>query len=323
MSASMILTSKRTISAIVCSLSLAAMAATPVAVWDGDFTATQAGFTLNRSDNALSQDNSTITIDQSVGVKVDFTTGLSDAMTVMFKYSDLALNAQKTNTLATSFCSGGDENRTGVYVASDGKINGIWNTADWGNPGEGLSASSGTLAFCYSKAGGTSLYSVGAGSRSELYNRSDLKAGGDTAINGCTIGGERAKSNATLLPAAAGMKITGIAIFDSILTEAEMTNYDFPSEIQEYTLSLDGTSTYWSAGEWKIGTESVAAPLSGYATINLSASTTLTMDEAVSLKELTVQGEDGAVLTLVTGTGSLVANVSVTVKSGVLKQGSA
>ena len=172
MSVSTILTSKRTISAIVCSLSLAAMAATPVAVWDGDFTATQTGFTLNRSGNAISQDNSTITIDQSVGVKVDFSTGFSDAMTVMFKYSDLALNAQKTNTLATSFCSGGDENRTGVYASSGGTINGIWNTADWGNPGGSLSAASGTLAFCYSKAGGTSLYSVGASSRSELFNES-------------------------------------------------------------------------------------------------------------------------------------------------------
>ena len=37
MSVSTILTSTRTISAIACSLSLAAMAATPVAVWDGDF----------------------------------------------------------------------------------------------------------------------------------------------------------------------------------------------------------------------------------------------------------------------------------------------
>ena len=321
MSASTILTSKRTISAIVCSLSLAAMAATPVAVWDGDFSAVQTGYTLNRSGNAISQDNSTITIDQDVGVKVDFTTGFSDAMTVMFKYSDLAFDAQKT--LATSFCSGGDENRTGVYAASGGTINGIWNTDDWAHPAQTLSASSGVLAFCYSKTGGTSLYSVGVSSRSELFNQSGLKAGGDDAINGCTIGGERAKENATLLSAATGMKITGIAIFDGILTEAEMTNYDFPSEMQVHTLSLDGTSTYWSAGEWKIGTESVTAPLSGYATINLSASTTLTMDEAVSLKELTVQGEDGAVLTLVTGTGSLVANVSVTVKSGVLKQGSA
>ena len=229
MSASTILTSKRTISAIVCSLSIAAMAATPVAVWDGDFTATQTGFTLNRSGNAISQDNSTITIDQSVGVKVDFTTGLSDAMTVMFKYSDLAFDAQKT--LATSFCSGKDENRTGVYAASGGTINGIWNTANWDNPMETLSESSGVLAFCYGKSVGTSLYYIGTdGTRTQLYNKSNLVASTDPTINGCTIGGERAKSGATLLGAATGMKITGIAIFDGSLTEAEMTSYEWPSD---------------------------------------------------------------------------------------------
>ena len=231
------------LSAAIAGIALTASAADPVAVWDGDFTATQTGFTLNRSGNAISQDNSTITIDQDVGVKVDFTTGLSDAMTVMFKYSDLAFDAQKT--LVTSFCNGGDENRTGVYAASGGTINGIWNTADWAHPAQTLSASSGVLAFCYSKAGGTSLYSVGASSRSELFNESGLRAGNDTAINGCTIGGERAKSGATLLGAATGMKITGIAIFDGILTEAEMTGYVWPSETQDFNLTVSEDKT-WS-----------------------------------------------------------------------------
>lgn len=243
MSVSTILNAKRTISAIACSLSLAAMAATPVAVWDGDFSAVQTGYTLNRSGNAISKDNSTITIDQDVGVKVDFTTGFSSAMTVMFKYSDLAFDAQKT--LATSFCRGGDENRTGVYAASGGTINGIWNTADWAHPAQTLSESSGVLAFCYSKAGGTSLYSVGASSRSELFNESGLRKGDDTAINGCTIGGERVKSGATLLPAATGMKIAGIAIFDGILTEAEMTGYIWPSETQDFNLTVSEDKT-WS-----------------------------------------------------------------------------
>ena len=55
-------------------------AATPAAVWDGDFSATQTGFTLNRSGNAISQDNSTITIDQSVGVKDDQPVVTTDAV---------------------------------------------------------------------------------------------------------------------------------------------------------------------------------------------------------------------------------------------------
>ena len=322
--------SKSTVRALALFVALAAAAtttlshaATPVAVWDGDFTATQTGFTLNRSGNAISADNSTITIDQDVGVKVDFTTGFSTAMTVMFKYSDLAFDAQKT--LATSFCSGGDENRTGVYAASGGTINGIWNTADWGNASQTLSKSSGVLAFCYHKSNGTSLYYISAdGTRAELFNKSGLKASGDTAINGCTIGGERAKTGATLLSAATGMKITGIAIFEGTLTEGEMTHYIWPNDVVEYTLTLDGTATSWSAGEWKAGEASVDAPTAGFATINLTASTTLTIDEAVGLNNFTVNAAPNAVLTLVNGEGgSFAAYGKISIESGVLQQGSA
>lgn len=94
--------------------------------------------------------------------------------------------------------------------------------------------------------------------------------------------------------------------------------------IAEYTLTLNGTATNWSEGTWKIGDTTVGAPTSGYATINLSASTTLTIDESVSLVQLTVNAEEDAVLTLVNGeSGSLAANYKVVVKSGVLQQGSA
>ena len=117
-----------------------ALAATPVAVWDGNFNAEQTGYTLNLNGNQLSSDKSTITINQSVGVTVDFATGFTSAMTVMFKYANLSFDAQKT--IATSFCNGGDANRTGVYLAEGGTANGIWNTADWGNAGNALSESS-------------------------------------------------------------------------------------------------------------------------------------------------------------------------------------
>ena len=240
---------------------LSSYAANPVAVWDGNFNATQPGYTLNLNGNQLSQDNSTITINQSVGVTVDFSTGVG-AMTVMFKYSDLAFGAQKT--LATSFCSGGDENRTGVYVASDETVNGIWNTADWAHPSAQLLANaSGALAFCYSKAAGTSLYYVSAqGVRTETYNQSGLKSSNDTAINGCAIGGERAKSGATLLSAATGMKITGIAIFDGILTEAEMTGYVWPSETQTISVtantSVSAINAQFDSTTYKVAKVSVA-----------------------------------------------------------------
>ena len=245
MSASTILTSKRTITAIVCSLSLAAMAATPVAVWDGDFTATQTGFTLNRSGNALSQDNSTITIDQSVGVKVDFDSAMTSGMTVMFRYAGLALDADKT--MATSFGQGSQENSTGVRLVSTtvdnetvGVPSGFHSTSTTYNTGAtqnnvNSSMSSGVMAFCYTNGDGTQLYYINNGSASVVYSCSTLKFGADftsARLKGCAIGGERDKSGATLFPAATGMKITGIAIFEGILSEDEMKAYCFPSEIQ-------------------------------------------------------------------------------------------
>ena len=298
-------------------------AATAVAVWDGNFNATQTGYTLNLSGNELSQDNSTITINQDVGVKVDFATGFSSAMTVMFKYSDLSVDAQKT--IATSFCSGGDENRTGVYLASGGIANGIWNTTDWANPASTpFSQSSGVLAFTYSKDNGTGLYYLNSGTRTQIYFKSNLKAGGDAAINGCAIGGERAKTGVTLLSAATGMKISGIAVFNSALSESDMLSYIWPSEIVEYTLILNGTPTNWSEGAWTSGVTQVTAPINGNATINLTASSTLTIDEAVELNKLTVNAAPNAVLTLVNNeNGSFVANSKVVVESGVLQQGSA
>ena len=268
-----------------------AAAPTPTAVWDGDFTATQTGYTLNRNDNAISQDNSTITINQNVGVKVDFSQGVN-AMTVMFRYSDLSFDAQKT--LATSYCSGGDENRTGVYAAKDsGTINGIWNTANWNNPMGTLSESSGVLAFCYSKTAGTSLYYVNAnGIRTQLYNKDGLKAGGDAAINGCTIGGERAKSGATLLGAATGMKITGIAIFNSVLSQDEMVSYSFPSDDPttgfDYVATIAANTTLGDITTWTKGSGTPDANSKVY--IKSENNAILTIDGLLSLNTLKVVG---------------------------------
>ena len=92
--------------------------------------------------------------------------------------------------------------------------------------------------------------------------------------------------------------------------------------ITEYTLELDGVATDWTTGAWKIGTDTAAAPLTGYAKITLTASTTLTIDDTVALTRLIVNGAEDAVLTLVAGSGTLVVNGSVVVEGGILQQGS-
>ena len=289
MSASTILTSKRTISAIVCSLSIAAMAATPVAVWDGDFTATQTGFTLNRSGNAISQDNSTITIDQSVGVKVDFDSAMTSGMTVMFRYASLALDADKT--MATSFGQGSQENSTGVRLVSTtvdnetvGVPSGFHSTSTTYNTGATQnnvtsSKSSGVMAFRYTNGGGTELYYINNGSASVVYSCSTLKFGADftsARLKGCAIGGERDKSGATLFPAATGMKITGIAIFDSGLSEADMASYIWPSEVQTITVN-DNTSVSAINALYDSTTYKAAK-------VTVTSGVTITVDEAFSEK---------------------------------------
>ena len=323
--------------ALAAALPMSARAATPVAVWDGDFSAAQTGFTLNRSGNAISQDNSTITIDQDVGVKVDFDSAMPNGMTVLFRYTNLSLDSDKT--MASSFAQGSNENSTGVQLVSTsvneetvGVPSGFYNTSTTHNTGatqNNVTSSmlSGVMAFSYTNGGGTKLYYITNNTASVVYSCSSLKTGADftgSRLKGCAIGGERAKSGATLFPAATGMKITGIAIFDSGLSQAEMAAYIWPNDVVEYTLTLDGTTTSWSAGTWKVGETTVDAPTAGYATINLTASTTLTVDEAVGLNELTVNAAPGAVLKLANGeNGSFVAYNKVSIESGVLQQGSA
>jgi len=260
-------------------------AATPVAVWDGDFTAAQTGFTLNRSGNAISQDNSTITIDQDVGVKVDFDSAMPNGMTVLFRYTNLSLDSDKT--LASSFAQGSNENSTGVQLVSTsvneetvGVPSGFYNTSTTHNTGATQnnvtsSMSSGVMAFMYTNGGGTQLYYINNNAASVVYSCSSLKSGTDftgSKLKGCAIGGERARSGATLFPAATGMKITAIAIFNGGLTEAEMTDYEWPSD----GATIIKSDTTVSAINSQVGGEAEIKLL-------LSPGVTITMDEAFTV----------------------------------------
>lgn len=283
-----------------------AYAAELVALWDGDFSQlTQNGVTIDPKENTVSEDKSNISITQNVGVNVDFPENFGSQMTVVFKYSNLTLGQKQV--IATSCCAG-DVNRTGVYLGEDNTSKGIWNTGDWVNPVAILDKTSGVLAFCYGSAEGTSLYYLQSGA-TEIYNKNNLKSSSDSNLTGCAIGGERAKDGSDLLPSASGMTITGIAVYKGLLTDEERNGFSWT------TVTIEGSEASWSG---------LSAPASGIVTVNLAASATLTIDAAVSLEMLIVNGADDAVLTLVLGEGgSFVASRKVIVNSGVLKQGSA
>ena len=95
-----------------------------------------------------------------------------------------------------------------------------------------------------------------------------------------------------------------------------------PDNIRTYKLTLNGAATNWSGGAWTLNDQTVDAPASGYVEIVASASTTLTVDQAVSLADLKIRGGENIVVNVATNdTGSLYA-IKATVESGVFQQGS-
>ena len=203
-------------------------------------------YTLDLNGNALSADAKTITIDQSMGVKVDFPSAKTSGVTVLFRYSDLTPSGEKALVFSTN---SQDANRTGVYLNSTtaGQPTGIWNTTtdytttqNRNNMTSALSA--GVFAFQYregtgaTSSNGTSLYVLTNGVRYAIYTATGLKTDSNSyGVSGCTLGGMRTKTGATLKNAATGMKITGIAVFDGILSEAQMTSFVWPSAKEKYS----------------------------------------------------------------------------------------
>ena len=257
MSVSTILTSKRTISAIVCSLSLAAMAATPVAVWDGDFSPSEltkfAGYTLvdwqlthggvSHESGATDVDYSSVTIDRAnAGLMCQFGAA-KGAFTVLVKYSGLANSASaKRVVFATTANSDWTYDRCGIRLLTDGTLLGLWNNPTTGNndvdypsntAGSGSLPASGMAAYVYSSSTGTFVYSTGSGddaiSDTAVWSDTSLKAGNMTGV---AVGGMWQSANVSGAQAAQGMTIEALAVFDSVLTVAEMNAYIWPSEVQ-------------------------------------------------------------------------------------------
>ncbi len=232
--------------AMLLSGAMFADAPVPVAVWDGDFTAEVEGYTLNLNGNGLSQDGSTITITQaSKGVDINFGSAFANGMTVMARYSGLVAGEKDRMIVTTCVAQNGND-RTGINIKStgggnSGKLQGCYYTSVWYdfNPIANTIGESGKLALTYKGDTGTYLYQTsldGTFSTTSTWGASGLKFGADTSLWGATLGGMRTvNSNWS---AASGMEIYAIAVFDKILTNAEMNDYIFPGEIA--TADIEG-----------------------------------------------------------------------------------
>lgn len=217
---------------------LVSWAAEPVAVWDGDFTATQTGYTLNLNGNSLSDDNSVVTIDQeSSGIDINFDADMkSTGVTLLVKYSNFVYG-EKSKVIATQ-CNGGtnySNDRTGVDLQADNTLWGMWYNNGWADNGSksaaGVFPSSGTYAFTYKNDVGTYLYasSEAFSTPTSVWGASGLKGGTDS-LWGVTVGGMRSGTVNTNWRAAQGAKISGIAVFEGVLTMAQVNEYRWPSD---------------------------------------------------------------------------------------------
>ena len=254
-------------------------AATPVAVWDGDFSSealtkfSSAGITLVDWNETHGENNSSVTIDRAnQGLMIQSTTAMP-GITVLARYSNLAKGTNR-RVIATS-CVNSDNSgyRTGIQLTADGTLQGMWDSGANGTA-SGSIAASGVLAFVYSTAG-TYLYygaTTDAISNTASWGSSGLKSSSDTSIYGAAIGGFVAGSNINGYEAAQGMTIVALAVFNKVLTNAEMTSYVWPSEIETITISGD---TSVSA----INTQ--VAAVTGYREIvvSLDADATVDVDE--------------------------------------------
>jgi len=248
-------------------------AATPAAVWDGDFNDLTkfTGYTLTDWNQTHGDGNSSVTIDRAnQGLMFDCSAA-SGYFTVLVKYSNLSASASNKRVLfATTANSNYNYNRCGVRLLTSGKVLGLWNLAnsesgdnDYGSESSGTVPTAGTLAFVYDKgSSGVSVYAAGVGDdlpTTALWNASGLKAGD---IYGFAIGGSCRGSNVSGAEAAQGMTITGLAVFNSVLGVNEMNSYIWPSQIQQITVnsaaSVSDINAQFDSTNYKVATVSVA-----------------------------------------------------------------
>ena len=253
-------------------------AATPAAVWDGDFTTMTKGvYTLDENGNTKT--DSYLQISGSTGILLTSTDALN-VFTVIMRCSGLNLAADNAQVLFTSYAGDDKANYTGMYLLSgNSNTKGIWDGNDWsgetGATKNPVPATYTKLVYNHQQTNGTYAYALGPTSavdntlvRTTLYSVVGLRSSG-TTYYGCNIGGLRGATSETLLPAT-GLKITALAVFNGTLSEAEMKAFSFESEKTPFAVDADTT----------VSAINTALAGAGAATLNVANGVTITMDAA-------------------------------------------
>ena len=246
----------RKIGAVVFSIGSAAVwAATPLAVWDGDFTsATQGDFSITATNgNTIAKTSITIAEGATGGVVFTGPNSSLNNSTFIIKGSNLNLKSENNQYLLSAHqnsLGGGNGdasyNKVGVSLkAQNEKVQGIWQNAMYENTGSqqvALPLTSGSVIVINIQVNnGVFVYEITDGQITKVYGHTALKVS-NTNYKGFTLGGVYEKASSDLSPAA-GWQIEKIAVFGSTLTEAEILAYTFPSEIQTIEVAENTTAS--------------------------------------------------------------------------------
>ena len=236
----------------------AAFAATPLAVWDGANTSL-GGFSLT-AQNGNTIQNNVITIASSATGGVVYT-GPNNSLnncTFIIRCSGLDLanaNNQYLLSLHQNMLGGGNGdasyNKVGVSLAANNAaVRGIWNNGFYNDNGGSLQVadpfSAGTdIVVNIQTSGGVFAYEIvtdantGARTLVKRFGHTGLKAS-NTNYKGFSLGGKYEK-NLTNLSPATGWTISKMAVFGSTLSEAEILEYAFPSDVD--TIAVNANTT--------------------------------------------------------------------------------
>jgi len=253
------------LTAVLCGLHLSA--ATPVAVWEGDFKTTVKGnYTLYPNGNTVAEDGSTITIGVK-GVKVwtNPVTEKSSGMTVLYRYSGMTFDKQQA---LVGFYAAGNGTYVGVELQKSNVSKGLYADKEWsGETGASFTTGSGVIAATYSHTGGTYCYYLANNTRTQIYGSSSLKAK-DQHPKGVNVGGMHDET----VKGAVGAKISAIAVFEGVLSEADMTAFRFPTELNKmYNNRLSTGNVVVPAGTYG----AITVPGAGYKATAFASKATL------------------------------------------------
>ena len=225
--------------ACAAALGLGAYAATPVAVWDGDFNVTEKnGVTFYANGNTVAENGSTVTISS------DATVAPYVILPKTYRYTSIAFTvsnlSEGTDKLVVLFGAGSTPNATGVYLSgaeglttSGVNWGGKWNTTTYDGT---LTTGAGDRTFFAtydSGENGTHLYEAGTGSSDPIFGgggNNNLRYA-NTMCDTIAIGG--GKSVLTGLTPLTGLVIKKIAVYTSTsaipVAQSEIAAYAIPA----------------------------------------------------------------------------------------------